>query len=172
MEIFKTIRDSDIGSTEVEPANFLEREAARGIVFDNENRVALFHSTKKYYHKLPGGGVEEGEDLETALRRELLEEIGCNVTNIREVGVIEEYRNTFKLHQFSYCYLANISGEKGMPHLEEGELSEGFVTEWLDLDSAIQTLENEKGVEDYQGKFIQMRDLIFLKEAKKLLKRM
>ena len=98
-----------------------------------------------------------------------MEEIGCAVKNIRGVGAIEEYRNKFKLHQFSYCYIADVSGEKGVPHLEEGEIAEGFVTEWLDLDSAIKTLEDEEGVDDYQGKFIQMRDLAFLKEAKKII---
>ncbi|MEK7574944.1 MAG: NUDIX domain-containing protein [Patescibacteria group bacterium] len=171
MKIFKTIRDSDIGSLAVEPNSFLERKPSRAIVFDEGNKVALFHSTNKHYHKLPGGGVEEGEDFETALRRELLEEIGCAVTNIREVGAIEEYRNKFKVQQISYCYIADVLGEKGIPHLDEGEIAEGFVTEWLDLNLAIKVLESEKDIEDYQGKFIQMRDLIFLKEAKKIVAR-
>jgi len=173
MELFKTIRDADVGSTEAEPKEkeLVERKAARAVVFDSDNKIALFYSTKKNYHKLPGGGVEEGEDLETALRRELLEEIGCGVNNIREIGIIEEFRNKFNLHQLSYCYVADVSGEKGAPDLEEGELAEGFVTEWLDLDSAIKTLEAETDIEDYQGKFIHVRDLIFLKEAKKILEK-
>ncbi len=169
METFKTIRDADVGSAEAASESFTERKAARAVVFDAEHNVALFHSTKKHYHKLPGGGVEEGEDIETALRREMLEEIGCEVDSLQELGIIEEYRNRFSMHQFSYCFTANVAGEKGTPNLDEGEIAEGFITEWMDLDTAIQTLENEKGVEDYQGKFIQMRDLIFLKEAKKIL---
>ena len=112
MEIFRTIRDADVGSVEAAPADFRERRAARAVVFDGERKVALLHSMKNRYHKLPGGGVEEGEDLEAALRRELLEEIGCAVSGIREVGAIEEYRNKFKLHQFSYCYVVDVSGER------------------------------------------------------------
>lgn len=164
-----TLQDSDIGSTEPAPEIYVERVAARAVVFDTEGKVALFHSTVKQYHKLPGGGVEAGEDIETALRRELMEEIGCEVDSITEIGMIEEYRNRFSLHQLSYCFTAHVVGEKGTPHLEEGEIAEGFITEWMDLDTAIKTLENEEDVDDYQGKFIQIRDLLFLKEAKKVI---
>lgn len=168
MELLKTIKDSDIGSAIEAPNSFKERHASRAVVFDKENNVALFHATKKQYHKLPGGGVEKGEDLEAALRRELLEEIGCAVKNIRPIGVIEEYRNKFGLHQFSHCFIAEVDGEKGKPHLEEGEIAEGFVTEWMNIEVAIRTVESERAVEDYQGKFIQMRDLCFLQEAQRL----
>ncbi len=40
-----------------------------------------------------GRGIEEGEDNIEALKRECMEEIGCTITNVRELGVIEEYRN-------------------------------------------------------------------------------
>jgi len=46
------------------------------------------------------------------------------------------------------------------------------VTEWVDLDRAIRVLESEADVENYEGKFIQMRDLTFLKEAKSLINRL
>jgi ADP-ribose pyrophosphatase YjhB (NUDIX family) len=169
MNVIKTIRDSDIGSTVPAPIKYVERKTSRAVVFDKENKVALFHSTKKHYYKLPGGGIDEGEDVVTALRRELLEEIGCEVENIRELAVIEEFRNQFEMYQVSYCFIADVLGEKGFPNLEEGELAEGFVTEWMNLNTAIKRLEDRSVVEDYKGKFAQMRDLAFLKEASNLV---
>ncbi len=166
MNILKTIRDKDVGSPVVAPEKFRGREASRAIVFDQEKKIALLHSTKNHFHKLPGGGVEEGEDIKMALRREVLEEIGCEIENIRELGIIEEYRNKFELHQLSYCFITDLAGEKGTPQLDEGEITEGFVTEWLALDDAITTLETETDIKDYQGNFIQVRDLVFLREAK------
>ena len=169
MEVIKIIRDADIGSDLPAPSEYRERRASRAIVFDNDGKVALLNATKKSYHKLPGGGIEEGEDIKAALGRELLEEIGCVVDNLRELGIIEEFRNgNLKLHQLSYCFLADIVGEKGIPNLEDGEAADGFETVWVDLEEAIKILESETGIERYEGKFIRLRDLIFLQEALKL----
>lgn len=167
MKTLKVIRDSDIGSDEAAPQEYKERKAARAVVFDEEGKVAIFHSTKNHYHKLPGGGVEEGEDIETGLRRELVEEIGCEVEDIKELGVIEEYRNKLKVYQVNYGFTAKVRGEKGNPHLEQGEIDDGFVTEWIDLGTAIETLEKDKNSDLYEAKYMVTRDLTFLKEAKR-----
>ena len=169
MDILKTIRDGDIGSGTPAPESFKERKASRAIVFDVDNNVALLHATKKNYHKLPGGGIEEGEDIHETLRRETLEEIGCDVKNIRDLGIIEEYRNGFSLHQVSYCFIADLSGEKGANHLEDDEIADGFEPVWLNLQSAIEVLEGEDSIENYEGKFIRLRDLTFLRAAKELI---
>src|SRR3989338_342037 len=165
MDTFKVIRDKDLGLDTPEPSTWGERKTGRAIIFDDAKNVALLHVTKKHYHKLPGGGVEEGEDVNEALRREALEEIGCDITNIQELGVIEEYRAKFSKHQTSHCFIANVDGEKKNPDFTPEELENVFEITWLSLEDAIKTLESEVGVEDYEGKFINIRELTFLKEA-------
>jgi ADP-ribose pyrophosphatase YjhB (NUDIX family) len=167
MKTLKIIRDIDTGSAIVSPEKFWERKASRAVVFDNDNKVVLVYSAKNNYHKLPGGGVEEGEDFEAALRRELIEEIGCTVAKIQELGMVEEYRNKIGLHQISYSYTARVT-EKGVPQLEANEIIEEYKTKWFDLDTAIQTLETEKNIEHYGGKFMVLRDLTILGEVKNM----
>jgi ADP-ribose pyrophosphatase YjhB (NUDIX family) len=165
MEILRTIRDSDFGLIFPAVTPVRERRAARAIVFDPEKRVAILHVTNKHFHKLPGGGIEGEESIQEALQRECIEEIGCEIEHVRELGVIEEYRGKFNLYQLSYCFLADLAGEKGVPHLEPGELADGFETVWVSLDDAVNVLEAEANVEDYEGKFIQLRDIALLTEA-------
>jgi len=151
------------------PDGYRERVAARAIVFDKNGHIALQHITKRNYHKLPGGGVEAGEDIAMGLTRELAEEIGCVVEEVRDLGVVEEFRDKQGLHQVSHCFVASVAGEKGVPNPDEGEVADGAEAVWMTLESATQTLEDEVArVENYTEKFMCLRDLTFLREAKRI----
>ena len=148
--------------TEKEASAYRVRQAARAIVFDNDKSVALLHATKYNYYKLPGGGIEEGENPVAALKRECLEEIGCNIEIIGELGTTLEYRKKFELKQTSYCYIANLLGGKGVPQLMPDEMEEGFQTVWLPIEEAIEKVQSGS-LEKYQAQFMIPRDTAFLK---------
>jgi len=167
MKQLKLINPENVSEEEIK--KYLVREAGRAVVVDEDKKIALLHVSKENYYKLPGGGIEEGEDKMSALKRECLEEIGCNVEVINEIGSIVEYRKIFNLKQTSYCYLAKVKGQKGMPDFTEKERNKGFEQIWLSYDEALKALIESKATSIKGNAYIVSRDTTFLKEARKYL---
>lgn len=167
-----TDKDFDKNAPDFDESKSWKREAVRAILAGADDKIALIHAQKYNYYKLPGGGIEDGEDHATALRRELLEEVGAEAIVIGEVGKIEEKRAfADNMHQVSYTYSAKVSGEIGDNNLEEGERAEGFRVVWADIDEAIRLVRlgnvvSERGIEQ---RFMALRDELFLREYKKQL---
>ncbi len=161
MKLLKHIADKPL------PKKFATRSAARAVLLDENGLVPILFVSKYNYHKLPGGGIEEGEDEKRALDREVEEETGCKAEIDGETGKVTEYRSKWNLFQTSFCFLGKII-KKGEPKFTKGEINDGFKLIWISIDDAIKTLKNDRP-SDYEGNFIQKRDLVFLEEAKKLL---
>ena len=150
--------------SEKEVSDYKTRGASRAVVFDSDKNVALLHATKYNYYKLPGGGIEEGESPEVALKRECLEEIGCTVEIKKDLGTILEYRKKYSLKQTSYCYIANVVGEKGTPQLMEDEIEEGFQTVWMPIGEAFRRVSDSKK-EVYEAQYMIARDVVIIETA-------
>ena len=168
MKLLLELRELDIGLCDIESftSPYKLRKAARAVLFNNDNKIALLYVSKHKYHKLPGGGVEEGEDLRIALARESLEEVGSSLEVMDGVGIIVEYRNKMNELQISYCYTAKTVGEFGDPSFTDKEKGDGFQLLWVTLDEAIELLSHDNP-DNYVGKFIQKRDLFFLSKVHK-----
>ena len=171
MKTLKVIKEQDIvpSAPPVDRSEFQTRNVARAIVLNENNGVYLLKVSLHNYHKLPGGGVDRGEDIKSALARECMEEIGCEVDIIKDVGKIVEYLDGFRLIQTSYCFLAKHVGRQVASSLEKGEIAEGFVqVKAKNIDEAIRLLEQDQP-DNYEGHFIKIRDTALLKAAKELL---
>ncbi len=146
-----------------------KRFAVMAVLLDNNGLTPIVFASKMNYHKIPGGGIEKGEDKIDALVREIYEESGRKAKIDGEIGRITEYRSKFEWFQFqtSYCYYGKILS-KGKPHFDVGEVGEGFSLSWETLDDAIEILRKDEP-KDYEGGFIQRRDLAFLEEVKKIM---
>ncbi len=157
-----TISDTDFDPSYVmgDVSKFATRIAARGIVLDGEN-IALLKVTNLGFYKLPGGGVEDGETIEMAFKREIMEEVRCDCNISYSLGEIVEYRDGFKLKQTSHIFVSDLVGQVGSNHLEPDELAEGFEVMWVTPIEAIRLLESSAPT-DYEGKFIIKRDLAII----------
>ena len=169
-KVLAEIKEADIGiesAEEILGKKFKLRKSARGVILNSDNEVSIQFVSKSNYYKLPGGGVEHGESIEEALRREILEEVGCNIKIQKEIGLTIEYRSKLELIHISYGFIAKVDGEIGQPSYDQGEIGAGFQPIWMSIDEAIKKTSSLPDA--YEGKFIIKRESIFLAEAKRLL---
>jgi len=161
--LLATLRPIDVDpeSPIFDYATFALRMAGRAIIFD-EGLVALIHVTKHGYYMLPGGGIDGSENVVSALRREVREEVGCEIEMTDVLGSIETYLDRWKQRQVDTCYTARkLDG--GIDSVFTGfEQSEGFTPLWTsNLAEAIRLIRGEiPGNRD--GKLVRARDLMFL----------
>ena len=170
MNLIRTIRQSDVQSGLEEPKDvtYRERLAARAVLMDGDGRVALMHARVSNYYKLPGGGVEEGEDMHLALAREIMEEVGAKAEVLGDIGRVEEWRqwDNDGMHQVSDAYLARVSGPIGQPEFTEKELAAGFEVYWAqDLHEAIDLVSRTLEHENMEVRFMSLRDRSILEAA-------
>jgi len=170
MKLLKEIFNADINEVDQKPeGKFRERLAARAVLIDEDGRAAIIEAKNIKIHKILGGGIEKGENIELALEREILEESGCKGDVTHEVGMVIEHRSNINLKQTNYCFIANLVGKKGQPEFTKKEQAEGFELVWISIDEALKRFAMDQPIE-YSAKFQQHRDNFFLNEAAKILK--
>lgn len=169
MNIITELTDETFGLVPVEFNNPIIRYGARGIIVREDGKIAVFYKKNKNEYKLPGGGVEAGETPEKAFEREILEETGCKITNVVEMGITKELKSKGNFQQISYVFKAKVT-TCGELQLTEKEKDEGGSLLWLApidaLDKIIKCTDElkESAYESiYHMQFMNYRDRAILK---------
>lgn len=170
MQLLKSTIHPDITTIN---GSVFTRQAARGIILNGEQILLLY--TERYHdYSLPGGGVDEGEEVQAGLVRELKEETGAkNIRDIQAFGLYEEYRPWHKhgydvVHMESYCYRCSIDEELGDTEFESHEIENGMKPVWINIHDAIAHNEETMATSDKKGMSIERETFLLNLVAKSI----
>lgn len=151
----------------------INRVAVRAVVYV-DGKLLLVHIDSTNEYKFPGGGVELGEDKETALIRETLEETGRTISKIDSpLGYVDQINIDIKdsskfFYMRSYYYLCEIDSTIARQNLSGYEAELEFSPVWMNLQKAVDANENRMLL---GSKFPwTIRELFVLKYLKEVLK--
>ena len=106
----------------------VQREAVRALLVDADDRIMLVQyenpATHATWWGTPGGGIEPGEDHQTALRRELREELGLEEFDAGPL--VWTHERTFPwaqrlMHQVNDVYLVRVDAHEPQPTIDLAE---------------------------------------------------
>ena len=150
-----------------------DRIIARAIVYDENGQFYFVRAErdddfgKAILIETAGGGVEIGEDLLTAIQRELKEELGVSVEVVCKIGVVSDYYNLIHRHNINNYFLCKVEsfGEK---NLTQDEIDSFHLsTLILSYEEAVQEYENRTNTR--LGTLVANRELPILHRAKEII---
>ena len=148
------------------------RTAVRAVVL-RERKLLMVYSPVNGDYKFPGGGVDEGESHEVALKREVAEECGMNLTRILEgIGCIVEYAIPMKagfdaFKMTSSYYLCEVDSAIGTQHLDAYEEDLRFQPLWVDINTVVQANKTVLGSKTKKPPQWTAREVFMLKYIRK-----
>ena len=150
-----------------------DRNIARAIVYDDNGEFYFVRAErdddfgKATLIETAGGGVEMGEDLQTAIKRELKEELGVSVEIVCKIGVVSDYYNLIHRHNINNYFLCKVKsfGEKNLTQDEMDSFH--LSTLKLTYEEAVHEYENRKSTR--LGTLVANRELPVLYRAKEII---
>ena len=150
-----------------------DRRIARGIVYDDNGNFYFVRAErdddfgKATLIETAGGGVEDGEDLDTAIKRELNEELGVEVEVICKIGVVSDFYNLIHRHNLNNYFLCKVVSF-GDKLLTQDEI-ESFHLSTLKMTYDDAVAEYERLRTTGLGRLVSNRELPVLKRAKEII---
>ena len=75
--------------SKIEGIYYVDRPGAYAVIENHDQRIAVIETSYGFF--LPGGGIDPGESEVEALKREILEEIGFQISVVEVIGSAVEY---------------------------------------------------------------------------------
>ena len=131
----------------------MKRVSARGLVITEKGLAVIFRrkikdSKVEEYYVIPGGGIEEGEELTQGLKRELREELDIEV-NVKDLAFVKETDD--RIEYFYNCEFISgnfrLNGEE-LDRMSESNYYEPTFIELKDLNN----YDISQDVKDYYRK--------------------
>lgn len=141
-----------------------EREIVRAILLDENNKIVLedIYRNDEFgessYYETPGGGINKGENIIDALKREIREELGYEIDVIEHIDDVIDYYNLIYRKNINHYYLAKIVS-KGEFHREEKEIIMIQGEVHFSFEDAVKNYHLYKGK---VGKLVSLRELPIL----------
>jgi ADP-ribose pyrophosphatase YjhB (NUDIX family) len=102
---------------------------ARAYCFHND-KLVIVHEEAGHWG-MPGGGMDEGEDIGSGIAREVREETNMKVIDMRFLGVIEDkHPEGTKYHVWAVCTVEPFGSFESDPAGEISEIREIDPQEW------------------------------------------
>lgn len=119
-----------------EGIDYVKRVGAYGLLEDEDGRLAVIKTSTGYF--LPGGGLEEGEELQACLAREFIEEAAIKVSVGDKLSALSYffYSTTMHIHMESEGHFYRC---KFVDALDTG-CEEDHQLVWLELKEAVKKL--------------------------------
>ncbi|WP_367336211.1 NUDIX domain-containing protein [Butyribacter sp.] len=150
-----------------------DRNIARAIVYDESGQFYFVRANrdddfgKATLIETAGGGVEDGEDLIAAIKRELKEELGAEVEVVCKIGVVSDYYNLIHRHNINNYFLCRVNSF-GDKNLTEDEIN-CFHLSTLKLSYEDAVKEYKYRANTRLGKLVANRELPVLYRAKEMI---
>ncbi len=106
------------------------------VIIERDNKILAVKRSDDGMWSLPAGAKELGDHLDETARKEVLEEVGVEISNLKLIAVqtgkdmFWKYPNGNKMHYISFVWKAQTSGEPKISDPENTEVS------WISIEKA------------------------------------
>jgi len=119
------------------------------MIYDKEKNMVVVQDRVKSWKGIsfPGGHIEDGESIIESCKREIREETGLVIDNLKSCGVIHWHNNETFDRYIVFIYSTETFSGQLLEETEEGRVF------WMELDEA-KKIKSENGFERYLPMFL------------------